>query len=128
MFYLVSEWDFEVMDLRTKLLLGELLMVRSPIVGVLAFAIPLMVFLWVVGLDVGFNIWVNLLVALFTAFLTFMAMNEVLAISNHIKTLKILKLNQPSRTTLEALIIDPNLTGLTSNQTRAIKNHLKRHM
>ncbi|HCG6024093.1 TPA: hypothetical protein NJ810_004464 [Vibrio parahaemolyticus] len=116
------------MDLRTKLLLGELLMVRSPIVGVLAFAIPLMVFLWVVGLDVGFNIWVNLLVALFTAFLTFMAMNEVLAISNHIKTLKILKLNQPSRTTLEALIIDPNLTGLTSNQTRAIKNHLKRHM
>ncbi len=124
MFYLVSEWDFEVMDLRTKLLLGELLMVRSPIVGVLAFAIPLMVFLWVVGLDVDFNIWVNLLVA----FLTFMAMNEVLAISNHIKTLKILKLNQPSRTTLEALIIDPNLTGLTSNQTRAIKNHLKRHM
>lgn len=128
MFYLVSEWDFEVMDLRTKLLLGELLMVRSPIVGVLAFAIPLMVFLWVVGLDVGFNIWVNLLVALFAAFLTFMAMNEVLAISNHLKTLKILKLNQPSRTTLEALIIDPNLTGLTSNQTRAIKNHLKRHM
>ncbi len=128
MFYLVSEWDFEVMDLRTKLLLGELLMVRSPIVGVLAFAIPLMVFLWVVGLDVGFNIWVNLLVALFAAFLTFMAMNEVLAISNHLKTLKILKLNQPSRTTLEALIIDPNLTGLTSSQTRAIKNHLKRHM
>lgn len=128
MFYLVSEWDFEVMDLRTKLLLGELLMVRSPIVGVLAFAIPLMVFLWVVGLDVGFNIWVNLLVALFIAFLTFMAMNEILAISNHLKTVKILKLNEPSRTTLEALIIDPNLTGLTSNQTRAIKNHLKRHM
>ncbi|HCH2721444.1 hypothetical protein NPN16_22405 [Vibrio parahaemolyticus] len=116
------------MDLRTKLLLGELLMVRSPIVGVLAFAIPLMVFLWVVGLDVGFNIWVNLLVALFIAFLTFMAMNEILAISNHLKTVKILKLNEPSRTTLEALIIDPNLTGLTSNQTRAIKNHLKRHM
>ncbi|EGR1619147.1 hypothetical protein D6L35_22930 [Vibrio parahaemolyticus] len=128
MFYLVSEWDFEVMDLRAELLLGELLKVRSPIVGVSAFAIPLIVFLWVVGLDVGFNIWVNLLVALFAAFLTFMAMNEVLAISNHLKTLKILKLNQPSRTTLEALIIDPNLTGLTSNQTRAIKNHLKRHM
>lgn len=128
MFYLVSEWDFEVMDLRTKFLLGELLKVRSPIVGVLVFAIPLIVFLWVVGLDVGFNIWVNLLVALFTAFLMFMAMNEVLAISNYNKTIKILRLNQPPRDTLEALIIDPNLTGLTSNQTRAIKHHLKHHM
>lgn len=128
MFYLVSKWDFEVMDLRTKFLLGELLKVRSPIVGVLVFAIPLMVFLWVVGLDVGFSVWINLMVGLFTAFLMFMAMNEILAISNHHKTLKILKLNEPSRTTLEALIIDPNLTGLTSNQVRAIKHHLKRHI
>ncbi|HHX8537497.1 TPA: hypothetical protein ACVO0U_004412 [Vibrio alginolyticus] len=116
------------MDLRTKFLLGELLKVRSPIVGVLVFAIPLMVFLWVVGLDVGFSVWINLMVGLFTAFLMFMAMNEILAISNHHKTLKILKLNEPSRTTLEALIIDPNLTGLTSNQVRAIKHHLKRHI
>ncbi|ELB2789227.1 hypothetical protein QNE79_004658 [Vibrio alginolyticus] len=116
------------MDLRTKFLLGELLKVRSPIVGVLVFAIPLMVFLWVISIETDFSIWINLLVALFTAFLMFMAMHEVLAISNHLKTLKILKLNEPSRKTLEALIIDPSLTGLTSNQTRAIKHHLKGHM
>lgn len=106
----------------------ELLRVRSPVLGICTLLVPILIFLWVVGLDVGFSVWINLIVALFTAFLTFMAINEVLAISNHLKTLRILKRNEPSRKTLEALIIDPSLTGLTSNQTRAIKHHLKGHM
>lgn len=111
-----------------RVLMDELLRVRSPFLGFCTLLVPILMFLWVISIETGFNVWINLIVALFVAFSNFMAMNEVLAISNHLKTLKILKLNQPSRTTLEALIIDPNLTGLTSNQTRAIKNHLNRHM
>lgn len=111
-----------------RVLMEELLRVRSPFLGFCTLLVPIFMFLWVISIETGFNIWINLIVALFVSFSNFMAMNEVLAILNHNKTLKILKLNQPSRDTLEALIIDPNLTGLTSNQTRAIKNHLKRHM
>ncbi|MBY4651949.1 hypothetical protein K6L10_07150 [Vibrio parahaemolyticus] len=116
------------MDRKKRILMEELLKVRSPVLGICALLVPILTFLWVISTETGFSVWINLIVGLFTAFLMFMAMNEILAISNHHKTLKILKLNEPSRTTLEALIIDPNLTGLTSNQTRAIKNHLKRHM
>ncbi len=116
------------MDRKKRILMEELLRVRSPVLGFCTLLVPILMFLWVISIETGFSVWINLMVGLFTAFLIFMAMNEILAISNHHKTLRILKLNEPSRTTLEALIIDPNLTGLTSNQVRAIKHHLKRHI
>ncbi|MDF5168648.1 hypothetical protein P3612_21880 [Vibrio parahaemolyticus] len=116
------------MDRKKRILMEELLRVRSPVLGFCTLLVPILMFLWVISIETGFSVWINLMVGLFTAFLIFMAMNEILAISNHHKTLRILKRNEPSRKTLEALIIDPSLTGLTSNQTRAIKHHLKGHM
>lgn len=54
-----------------------------------------------------------------------MAMNELLSISNHLKTIKILKQRRPPRSTLELITKDPNISGLSDTQSRAIKNYLK---
>lgn len=113
---------------KTRILMEELLKVRSPILGFCTLLVPVLVFLWVVSLDVKINIVIIVLVAIFAAFIAFMAVHELLTMSNYYKTHKTLRQNQVARTDLELIMKNHKLTGLTSTQQKAIKSHLKRHL
>lgn len=113
------------MDFRTRILMEELLSVRSPLIGACTVLVPVVLGLVVLTNDIGYSLFINAPTAFLIALILFMAMNELLSISNHLKTIKILKQRRPPRSALELITKDPNISGLSDTQSRAIKNYLK---
>ncbi|EGQ9712326.1 hypothetical protein FWP34_23885 [Vibrio parahaemolyticus] len=114
------------MDFRTRVLMEELLSVRSPLIGVCTVLVPVVAGVVVLGIDIGYSLLINGITAFLMALILFMAMNELLSISNHLKTLKILDRHQPPRSALELIAKDSNISGITNSQSRAIKDYLSK--
>ena len=114
------------MDFRTRILMEELLSVRSPLIGACTVLVPVVLGLVVLTNDIGYSLFINAPTAFLITLILFMAMNELLSISNHLKTIKILKQHRPPRSTLELITKDPNISGITNTQSRAIKDYLNK--
>ncbi|EJG1787388.1 hypothetical protein BS059_RS22505 [Vibrio parahaemolyticus] len=114
------------MDFRTRILMEELLSVRSPLIGACTVLVPIVLGLVVLTNDIGYSLFINAPTAFLTTLILFMAMNELLSISNHLKTVKILKQRRPPRSALELITKDPNISGITNTQSRAIKEYLNK--
>lgn len=71
---------------KTRILMEELLSVRSPLVGICTVLVPIVVGVVVLTIDIGYSLFINVLIALLRTFTLVMAMNELLSMSNHLKT------------------------------------------
>lgn len=114
------------MDFRTRVLMEELLSVRSPLIGACTLLVPVVLGLVVLTNDIGYSLFINAPTAFLITLILFMAMNELLSISNHLKTIRILKQRRPPRSALELITKDPNISGITNTQSRAIKEYLNK--